>query len=74
MSCMKLIFQNKPSKKINRREIQKFKPNLRGKLLTKVKKPIIIPVQIDWSASNEREMRNVAIDEGWSLKIIINNL
>ena len=54
--------QVNPSKNPKNRQIQKFKLNFSGKVLTKRKKAIIIPVQFDWNASNERMIGSVAIE------------
>ena len=48
--------KQKPQKSIERKQIPKFKPNLKRNLLTKQKESIIIPVQFDWNASNGRLM------------------
>ena len=56
--------QANPSKTDDKPKIQKFKLNFRCKVLTKREKAIIIPVQFDWNASNERMMRSVTIEIG----------
>ena len=51
---------------MERNKIPKFKPNFSSMVLTKRKESIIIPVQFDWNASNERMMRDV-VDEAWMI-------
>ena len=48
--------KQKPKKSMERKQIPKFKPNLKINLLTKRKESIIISVQFDWNASNGRLM------------------